>query len=856
MEGTCVWFTNHRLFSRWQHSESSCLLWVSANPGCGKSVLARHLVDSVLPTNDKRATCYFFFKDDFEDQKTVQNALRCLLHQLFLQRPALLIDEILKRSEEDRHLLSSFTGLWNILVRVAGREEAGEIICILDALDECQGSDQFQLSSALIELYNNEETRFRLKFLLTSRPYSHIQRNFQILKDRQPTIHLSGENKEESDEISREISIVIKAKAKEMATRLKLQDEEEDALQKELRLSPNRTYLWVYLVFEVIYNSIGITRSWFRENLRKLPQTVEAAYEKILCKSLDPERARKLLHIVVAAVRPLSLREMAIALNIQKHHVSLAQLDFEPEDRFGETIRALCGLFVTIVDSKIYLLHQTAREFLIRETSFDTPNSHNNNNSSWIWKHSFGLTSSNFILAEICIWYYRLVASNDVFEDYAAMNWAAHFRKVEGIKRKELAPLAVQLCDPSSERSSVWFELYWHKTEQRGYPEGATAPIIASYFGLEEVVRLLLEQKSDLSSRDRTFKRSALSWACGNGHENVVETLLNQRNWTQTCIDTLLHCGITSKILFRERLVKHAFVDSKDRYGWTPLYHAAVAGSGNIVKSLIENKANFKTGALLELSVEYGHEAIVRLLLERGVDTKFEYWKPLHRAAEYDRLTIMKLLLDKGAEIEAGDDKKQTPLHYAAMDNSLAVAKLLLDKGANIEAKDFSGSTPLHRAAGAGRMAAVELLLDKGANIEARNGCYCTPLHYAVVYISLTTVELLLDRGADIEAKNFTGRTSLSWDVHGPVDDKIIEIKKLLLARGANIEVLDNNGNTPLLHAVKKNHFKTVKLLLESGANIAAKNNRGGTALSLTSPKHRDMWRLLLENGAQAAERS
>jgi hypothetical protein len=63
IQGTCEWFVTHRIFSDWQVSRSSRLLWVSANPGCGKSVLAKYLIDSVLPTTEFRTTCYFFFKD-------------------------------------------------------------------------------------------------------------------------------------------------------------------------------------------------------------------------------------------------------------------------------------------------------------------------------------------------------------------------------------------------------------------------------------------------------------------------------------------------------------------------------------------------------------------------------------------------------------------------------------------------------------------------------------------------------------------------------------------------------------------------------------------------------------------------
>ncbi|KAK4643202.1 hypothetical protein QC761_403680 [Podospora bellae-mahoneyi] len=34
---------------------------VQADPGCGKSVLAKHLVDDVIPTTTARKSCYFFF---------------------------------------------------------------------------------------------------------------------------------------------------------------------------------------------------------------------------------------------------------------------------------------------------------------------------------------------------------------------------------------------------------------------------------------------------------------------------------------------------------------------------------------------------------------------------------------------------------------------------------------------------------------------------------------------------------------------------------------------------------------------------------------------------------------------------
>ena len=90
VEGTCNWFLGHPNYTNWRDNTGPSLLWVSADPGCGKSVLAKFLVDFKLRTNSPRTTCYFFFKDDNEDQKTATQALCAILHQIFVQKPNLL----------------------------------------------------------------------------------------------------------------------------------------------------------------------------------------------------------------------------------------------------------------------------------------------------------------------------------------------------------------------------------------------------------------------------------------------------------------------------------------------------------------------------------------------------------------------------------------------------------------------------------------------------------------------------------------------------------------------------------------------------------------------------------------------
>lgn len=187
--GTCEWFTSHELFTEWERAESSRLLWVSADPGCGKSVLAKHLVDSVLQTTESRTVCYFFFKDDFSDQKNLVSALRCILRQIFIKKPLLLSDSVLRQfTTGGETFFNSFTELWKTLIQVSEDHIAGEIICILDAIDECeeQGS---QLTQELCKLYGAAND-FHLKFLITSRPYGRIYRGFRPLEiPGLPVIH-------------------------------------------------------------------------------------------------------------------------------------------------------------------------------------------------------------------------------------------------------------------------------------------------------------------------------------------------------------------------------------------------------------------------------------------------------------------------------------------------------------------------------------------------------------------------------------------------------------------------------------------------------------------------------------------
>jgi ankyrin repeat protein len=854
--GTCEWFVSHKLFLDWNESKSARMLWVSADPGCGKSVLAKHLVDSVLSAAESKTTCYFFFKD-IKDQKSVASALCCILHQLFTQKRFLLSDAILDQIDiSGEQFTNSFDELWQTLIQAAEGKNAGEIICLLDAIDECEDQGRSQLTEALCKLYNTTRN-FNLKFLLTSRPYDGIRRGFQPLNiPGLPVIHLSGESDVEMEKISREIDEFISVKALHIGERLKLTHNEQGLLLEQLMRIPNRTYLWVHLTLDLIEKSIGIDKAGIVEATSHLPQTVDEAYDRILSKSCNPTMAKKILHIVVAAARPLTLREMNLALALKESHRSYGDLDLRPEERFRNDVRDFCGLFVTVIDSRIYLLHQTAKEFLVQTAAMKPPKPIYGNLE---WKGSVRLQESHRILGDICIWHLLFTefetgpfdgsgplsqyVEDHIFLDYSAKHWAAHLRELQVGIQDAMTESILKICDTRSRRWPTWFRVYWTSTDT-DFPSGFTILMVASYFGLGTVVRHLLKTDVDLDSRDSTYERSALSWAAGNGFDVVVKLLIKA-------------AGIGLK-RFKLPFGKGAVVNSVDTHGRTPLSYAVWNGNVAVVKLLIKAGARADLedhigGTPLSYALCNGNKELVELLLKRRTQIGSEIdmrKKLLLSAAQQGHEAVIKLLLEAKADIDSKSTSGQTPLSLAAKEGHEAVVRLLLEAKADIHSrdKDFDW-TPLSWAAWRGREAIVKLLVDTGkADINSKSTTGQTPLSLAAWKGHEAVVRLLLEAMADVESKDKNGQTPLSL----AAEEGHEAVVRLLVDTGkADVDSKDRSfGRTPLSWAAWNGHKAVVKLLLEGGADVNSKDHSSRTPLSWAAESGREaVAKLLLATG-------
>ncbi|RFU80453.1 ankyrin repeat [Trichoderma arundinaceum] len=542
--GTCEWFLADERFCKWRDSHSGDILWVSAGPGCGKSVLSKTFIDeghlnleatititSSTITVSERVICYFFFKEGGEGRMDTAHALCAILHQLFRFKSTsnLITHALSSHRDNGQTLTEKMNELWRIFVECANFSPV-QIVCVLDALDECKKERRKELIGMLQRLYSQGSVSLipsKLKFLITSRPYEDLEGSFNKFSPAAAYLHFDGDGK--SGQIGKEINLVIDVKVKHIAG--SFSDEDRDKISQSLKRMENRTYLWLHLTLDIIEeNMSAYSRSTDIEDfLSELPLEVSDAYEKILSRSQDAKKVEALLQIVLAATRPLTVDEAnyALVLALGKEQFSShegLQRKLWPQDRFEMTLRNLCGLFISIHDSKLSFIHQTAREFLVHSERAGT------------WKGRLNMHKAHGVLSGACINYLLLIDRPSTtgmemvqkyqFFYYATKNWPLHFHSQDAESTAKNRKHARELCRTSAPQTQLWatgFSEYIFRDKWWiGWPDLT----LASYFGLAAVVKdIIVHEHADVNTNG-AIDVTALHMAIIAGQLEAIEILL------------------------------------------------------------------------------------------------------------------------------------------------------------------------------------------------------------------------------------------------------------------------------------------------------------------------------------------
>lgn len=764
VSGTCEWIVAQAQYTLWTSGSCPQLLWLSGGPGIGKTMISIFLVEEltqlVEQSSQRMTLTYFFCDDKYERRRTATTILRVLLLQILQQRPILF-----KHMEPDflvfgSDLFTNFYSLWRIFSTMTEDEEAGDILCIIDALDECEPDSRRSFLTNLERLFNSQKnTKTRVRFLVTSRRLSEIEeslasipamRNLQI----------------DSARINGDLHKFINTRVDELSRRKGYNADLQETIKRTLMQKAEGTFLYVSLILDDLARTQVL--SMVREKLRRLPPDLNTVYDKILSQIEEDyiKVASSVLRWVAVARRPLTMKELAMARSLEGWDEDIApsdQLLFEMIFDFR-----CCGALVYLdpLMLTVNLVHHSAKEYLIGK--------HLQENHD-LSQYHVDLHKTHLILFRACWTYLGLkdfkhepavtspsdprLAYNELstearkhcFFEYADVEWVDH-----ALAAHPILPTHYNFSRDTLDKSPLLRDTWL---------------LQASAEGQKDVVHLLLMNGADLEARD-LIGQTPLSCAAEKGCREVVILLL--KNGAQ------LEAGDFSRR--------------------TPLSYAAKGGHPDVVNLFLEK------GAELEAE-DSEHRTPLFHAARRELDST-----PFSFTARTGNVGVVNLLLDKGAALDSRDWKSQTPLFHAVQSRDVAVVELLLDRGAKIELRDSDDETPLSLAVRATDVEMVDLLVKRGAEVNARVRHGEPLLLIAAEKESVALVKSLLERGAEV---NVGGPYSLTPLLTATRSGDVAVVEELL-KQGAEVDVHDMRGRTPLSIATLKEYWAIVKLLRDA----------------------------------------
>jgi Cdc6-like AAA superfamily ATPase len=569
VQGTCSWILSDPQYVSWIKSEETGLLWVTGEPGSGKTMLSVYLTEHLTFSSNASShshVFYFFCDDKITTQRNANDILRSILHQI-LQQHRRLIKYAKSRWEATGHsLVESFTALWEIFLKIVSESRVGPVSIIVDAIDECEANTRRTLLQSIKRLVNDSRTtesrpRNFVKFFLTSRS---SPQDFSVMEESQQNILAIDKNQ---TRISQDINLVIKSRFGPLAKRVGFSDETRDELESLLFSKAEMSFLWLNIVLQSLESSPLTSKKDFKHIIDNLPRKLEATYIKFLHRIPVESRglARDILRLLVGSSRHLTLDEMNIAYTINKEEYrTIEKVTEDRQSAIERMLLRVVGPFIRIEGSKVSLIHQSVKDCLAGYT----------HSTSDEVIRSFGISPSIAALeiASACSRYLLLddftmnlfarvqfsdsgevdqtmIADSDLslfdsfaalvdgplldfeenyaedycsriiqrykFFEYAAMHWAEHFAQCESIAPKEMQDAVRKLTQRGSHVLKNWMKFFWIKMDiEFALPDDFDTFMASAFFDFPRLLEKCLLEDIHINQDQ---KDRALFWAARMG---------------------------------------------------------------------------------------------------------------------------------------------------------------------------------------------------------------------------------------------------------------------------------------------------------------------------------------------------
>lgn len=321
------------------------LLWIKGHAGTGKTMLIigiiRQLYQQLAIVAPRLS--FFFCQGTDQNLNKATAVLRSLLWLLFVQQPSLISHLLQKYKDSGANLFNDKNALYalsEVFRNILLDPSLSQVFLVVDALDECE-----QGIPDLVKLISESLTLSKkVRWLVSSRPTLQLRNEHT----RSTLIELDAQS------LERPVNAYIEYKLS--ALEKGQEGYNKDVLERIgiiIRERAENTFLWVALVFK----ELQLVEGWYAKNtIEEMPPGLEDLYSHILTKiesgkKKDPEYCKRALIVASLAFRPLSLNELAIVSGLPR--------DIEPRNIVDK-----CGSFLNIVRDTVYLVHQSAKDYI------------------------------------------------------------------------------------------------------------------------------------------------------------------------------------------------------------------------------------------------------------------------------------------------------------------------------------------------------------------------------------------------------------------------------------------------------------------------------------------------------------
>ncbi|KAH6843221.1 hypothetical protein B0I37DRAFT_357204 [Chaetomium sp. MPI-CAGE-AT-0009] len=510
--GTCDWTDDQPRIQAFLDGQQD--LWICGPPGCGKTFLAKHIINKLnpldgklpnLPRRSKLPTViHYFVSGSLPNRGHLQGLLRATAHQALRLKPS-LIDRLLPPSRQDwepkpamtrdsleRDLWAGDTlkSAWPAIMADVAKEHA--IAVVIDGFDELDVESRDSFLDCLERLRGQSEIPENLRLLFLSRQLEELEVGpVDQMAFQRYNIGLA----ETGSDISRTID---EALDRLWRSRRFTPDEFREKIRNQIHLRSDGSYLWAALLSQDLDRNRTITSPAHVETIiQELPSeahSISGLYDYILDRLATIPHISAIVRqaLLWASVQREGLKPaefniaQAVGRAMEDHkggRITQKTLGQYLDDKIAMTLDFHCGHIVKFRDGRLELVHGTLKEHIMKNgIRIRGPGPQNPTACGTITE----LLHAE--LARTCVTYLTLPQFQDSgprpqtlrphaweakvrarldqqqFSRYASLHWDQHIRDAGmpwRIEKNEARAAQQLLKDGSTEYARCWTEIWW-----------------------------------------------------------------------------------------------------------------------------------------------------------------------------------------------------------------------------------------------------------------------------------------------------------------------------------------------------------------------------------------------------------